>query len=633
MSTAALRFEALRRHLPTKRHFKWFFIVFFVCMFVGSALSVASAQAAEPLSCEEEGTCEVTKVMEPGDLIPIKDASEGGPKNLFESYDFSVWFIDSELNGTWIDDGLDKILQAVVMMLWWLLLIIVYATVGIAWWLFGSTSVPGLGDAVNDLMTSANSAMLTWLFPTSLALGAIVVYIKERQARGSGFEQVAWLFVAGALSVGLATDSGVFTNGVDQIRTVGSDMILTVSAGAIDGNTDFPLPYGADVDYSVNTPEDKMLRQSADSIWRTLVVTPWCLVNFGSIDGCKKYGPLMLDAGNDTEAREDIIFDTIYPTEGSATGEDGMKSPTGQWVKGEHGGQRIGMIALALVLALVYCVLLLVLGFAALSAIMLTYLLLFAGVFFAALWCIPGKPRQWGVAWAETLLGAIMLTFVALLAFGGVLALLTALWASSAEQGWLISGFLALVLLLTGFGFRQKLAEIVNARSTGAGRAALAGAFLMRGAGRMAGRMPGRMREGAAKVGRAARGTGRAAAATGRGLAAGGRYARRAAQRMTGRAPAATTRPRTRRPDSTQRVSQNRSDRRVTSAARTDRPTAGGLRRRPVNDVRSSTTARRGRGDASAAGRGRTTAPRRSSIPPTTRGGARRRNGRGGGRR
>src|SRR5690606_3650160 len=152
MSTLALRAETLRRYLPTKRHLKWFFIVFFICMFVGSALSVASAQAAEPLECAEAKECEETPVMEPGDLIPIKDASEGGPTTLFESYDFSVWFIDSELNGTWMDDGLDNILQAVVMMLWWLLLIVVYATIGIAWWLFGSTDVPGLGDAVNDLM-------------------------------------------------------------------------------------------------------------------------------------------------------------------------------------------------------------------------------------------------------------------------------------------------------------------------------------------------------------------------------------------------------------------------------------------------------------------------------------------------
>lgn len=628
MNAVASRAEVLRKYLPTKRQFKWFFIVFAICMFLGSAVSVATAQAAEEPACIEAGDCEETPVMEPGDLIPLKDASEGGPTTLFESYDFGVWFIDSELNGTWIDDGLDNILQAVVMMLWWLLLIVVYATIGIAWWLFGSTNVPGLGDAVNDLMTSANSSMLTWLFPTSLALGALVVYIKERQARGSGFEQIAWLFVAGALSVGLSTDSGVFTNGVDQIRTVGSDMILTVSAGAINSNNDFPLPYGEDVDFSVNTPEDKMLRQSADSIWRTLVVTPWCLVDFGSIEGCQKYGPLMLEAGSDTEAREDVIFDTIYEAEGQANG-DGKESPTGQWVKGENNGQRIGMIALSLVLALVYCVLLLVLGFAALSAIMLTYLLLFAGVFFAALWCIPGKPRQWGVAWAETLLGAIMLTFVALLAFGGVLALLTALWASSAEQGWLVSAFLALVLLLTGFGFRAKLAEIVNARNTGAGRAALAGAFLMRGAGRMAGRMPGRMKEGALKIGRAARGTGRAAAATGRGMAAGGRYARRATQRMTGRAPATTTRPRTRRPDGNQRITPARGERTYTY----NRPTAGGLRRRPVKGTATRTTTRRGRGDTSAAGRGNAAKSQPRNVPPRTRGGARRRRQGGGDRR
>lgn len=540
MDLARARLAAL---IPTRRQVKLFLIVFLIIMFLGSALSLA-ANAAEPLPCVDDRSCEQTQVMQPGDLIPLADMSEGGNKTLFETYGFGTWFIDSELNGTWQDDLLDNIFHGIVNLLWYLVLLVVYMAIGICWWLFSSLDVPGLSDATDTLMTSASGALLAWVFPTALAVGGIVAYIQGKQAQGGYAGQIAWMVAAGVLAVGLAQDSGVWTNAVSQVRETGSNMILGASSNAITADNSMPFEW-PEVDYSVNAPEDAMLRMSGDSIWRTLIATPWCMIEFGSIEACQKYGPTMLAAGTDTKAREDVIFDVVYITEGNGDEGAGKESPTGQWTKGENWPQRLGIVLLALIAALMFAILILVLGFSAIAGVLLTALLLFAGVFFAALWMVPGKLRQWGIGWAETLVGAIMITFVALLTFGGVLALLTALYAASATMGWAISMGLGLVLLLVAYGFRKQLADIVSARGTGAGRAFLVGAMLTRGGAKAIGGAVPRMKENvvstARNTARFARGTAKAARTTAGGVRVAGSTAGRFAARAARKAPAAAT--------------------------------------------------------------------------------------------
>lgn len=528
--------ERLAMMLPTRRQVKLFLVVFLIIMMLGSAFSLA-ANAAGETDCVADKSCTPTSVMQPGDIIPLADMSEGGNKTLFETYGFNVWFIDSELNGTWADDLLDQIFHGIVNLLWYFVLLVVYMAIGICWWLFSSLDVPGLSDATNTLMTSASGALLAWVFPTALAIGGVVAYIQGKQANGGYVGQIAWMAAAGILAIGLAQDSGVWTNAVSQVRETGSNMILSASADAITADNSMPFAW-PEVDYSVNQSEDKMLRMSGDSIWRTLVATPWCMIEFGSVEACGRYGPLMLSKGDNTKEREKVITDVVYVVEGNGDGGAGKDSATGQWTKGEDWPQRLGIVVMALLAALMFVVLILVLGFSALAGVILTALLLFAGVFFAALWMIPGKPRQWGVGWAETLVGAIMITFVALLTFGGVLALLTALYAASATAGWAVSMGLGLVLLLVAYGFRKQLADIVSARGTGAGRAFLVGAMLTRGGAKMLGGTGGRLKQNAITTARntakVARGTARAVRGTAHGVrvggAAAGRYAAKAAR-------------------------------------------------------------------------------------------------------
>ncbi|WP_460537823.1 hypothetical protein [Humibacter ginsengiterrae] len=523
--------ELLARLRPTRRQVKLFIIVFSIIMLAG-AIYASAAHAAAPLPCFNTHTCKQTQVMQPGELIPLRDLSEGGTKTLFETYPYGAWYFDTDVDFNAFDGStyLPTIMNGLVNLLGYLWVLVVYLAVGLSWWLFSSLNVPGLSDAVTSMLGGASGVVLQWLFPTALAVGGLVAYVEGRRVKGSYYSQIAWMVAAGVLAVGLTSAPGTFVTGVDTVRDTGANLILSASNNAISTNDKMPFTWKA-VDYSVNTPSDAMLRKSADSIWRSQVATPWCLVEFGSVQACQLYGKDILNAGMDTSKRKDIIQNEIYPTEGNGDPSAGKKSPTGQWVAGQEWPQRLGMVLLALVLAIVFCALLLVLGFSALAGVILTYLLLFAGVFFACLWLIPGKLRQWGVAWAETLIGAVLITLVALLTFGATLAILTALLAATANSGWMVSMGLALTLMFVAFGFRNKLAEIVGAHSTGAGRAFLVGAFVTRSASRA---IPAAGRRGVSAVKGTAKGTAAATRGAARGTAAAGRGTATAARDVAG---------------------------------------------------------------------------------------------------
>jgi hypothetical protein len=498
----------LLRENITRRQIKWFLIVYIGVMLAGSmVVTAANAAEPEPLPCVQTQSCEETRVSGAGDLVPTPEYPTNGGKTLYETYDNAAyWGIDTEL--TWPGDGWQLALAGLTQVLNFLWVSVVYMTVGLTWWLFGIIDIPGISDAVNAAIGGASGVMLRSLMPTALMAGALSVYlVRQREGRGSQIGGIAWMSVSAIVAISLALAPNLWTSGINNVRTFGSNAVLDIADSAIQSGGANPLAW-PEVDYSGNTDRDAMLRKSADAIWNALVVTPWCIAEFGSIDGCTKYGADMLAAGTDAEDRKDVIKKEIYPTEANGDtfndNEKGKKTETGAWVKGDNPGPRLAITAIALLISLVFCSLILFLGFGTIGAVLLAYLLLIAGVVFAALWCIEGKPRQWGVAWGEALLGATLMSVLGMLTFTTVLVVLTAIFASSASLGWGAAMGLALTLCIVGFSLRKQLAEILGATGPSLGRSMLIGAFVAR-------KLGGGAATGARTAGRAARSASRAA--------------------------------------------------------------------------------------------------------------------------
>ena len=189
-----------------------------------------------------------------------------------------------------------------------------------------------------------------------------------------------------------------------------------------------------------------------------------------SIAACERYGKGHARRRRQCEGpRRTTSNKVVVPAEG---GED---SPTAKWVKGDNPFGRTAVVMLAAIAATLFGFLNIGLAFTALMAFIGALLLLVVGVFFACLWIIPGRPRQWGLNWFEALIGLVLQSFLAMLVFGTALTLVTAVFTLTGSLGWLPVTGLAIVVLIVGFRLRRLLDSLTTMMRPGAGSIMLGG--------------------------------------------------------------------------------------------------------------------------------------------------------------
>ena len=149
--------------------------------------------------------------------------------------------------------------------------------------------------------------------------------------------------------------------------------------------------------------------------------------------------------------------------------------PTVKWVKGDNPFGRIAVVMLAAIAATLFALPEHRLGIHCADGVRRCLLLLVVGVFFACLWIIPGRPRQWGLNWFEALIGLVLQSFLAMLVFGTALTLVTAVFTLTGALGWLPVTGLAIVVLIVGFRLRRLLDSLTTMMRPGAGSIMLGG--------------------------------------------------------------------------------------------------------------------------------------------------------------
>jgi len=159
-----------------------------------------------------------------------------------------------------------------------------------------------------------------------------------------------------------------------------------------------------------------------------------------------------------------------------AKAEGGDDAATVKWAKGDNPFGRIGVLTLAAIAATMFAFLSIGLAFTALMAFVGCLLLLVVGVFFACLWIIPGRPRQWGVNWFEALLGLVLQSILAMLVFSATLTLITAVFSLTSTLGWLPVSGLAIAILIAAFRLRRLLESMTSMMRPGAGSLVMGGA-------------------------------------------------------------------------------------------------------------------------------------------------------------
>lgn len=398
-----------------------------------------------------------------GDLLPTPDLTHGDTRTLFEQYGPMVYGLDFD---TSIRNPIQSVFNGYAHMVMMYIVAVTRGAISVGWWLFSFTDVKPLTDATSTTIGASSTQLVGWLLPSALAFGAVAAYA-QRRSSGSAMGQLMWVFVAGLLSISFALAPATWLRGVDGARQLGADTIMATSADAMGPTMQSPIAWPEPG--FTGSDRDTMLRKSADASWRGFAVTPWCIAEFGSLEACGRYGKGMLDAGTDSDARSKYIDSVIAPAEG---GDD---APTVKWVKGDNAFGRIAVVMLGAIAATLFAFLTVSLAFTALMAFVGCLLLLVVGVFFACMWIIPGRPRQWGINWFEALIGLVIQSFLAMLVFGTALTLVTAVYSLTGVLGWLPVSGLAIAVLIAGFRLRRLLDNLTSMMRPGSGSILLGG--------------------------------------------------------------------------------------------------------------------------------------------------------------
>ncbi|MGW2227456.1 hypothetical protein [Streptomyces formicae] len=396
-----------------------------------------------------------------GDLMPSPDSKvPKGQGTMYETYSNpNLWVLDSDF-GKW--DILDPMAESIADVCMALIGVIATACIVIVSWIFQLTSIPPLQDAITKSIGGAAKGMTATLLPTALAVGGLVAFAQKRQGGGEGgLGQIAWVMISGVVSISLLTSPGTWVSGVDTARTVGANVTMdAASAGIGDGGGDFPFKMDHKPKFSGNGRDD-MLRKSQDAVWRSYVATPWCVANFGSFEACENHGNDLLKKGTNKDKRKEWLQDNVTT---EAVGGDSVK-----WRQGHTPVGRIMVTLPALISVILFAALVLMLAFTSLASLLGALMLLLTGVFFACLWVIPGRPRQWGLAWFDQLLARTLESIIATLVLGAVLSVQAACTTMFNEYGWLPTSGLSIAAAIVAMKFRAVVAQIVGVSGTTSG--------------------------------------------------------------------------------------------------------------------------------------------------------------------
>ncbi|MFD0383193.1 hypothetical protein ACFQ2B_15000 [Streptomyces stramineus] len=415
-----------------------------------------------------------------GALLPAPKTSYSGPGTLYEQYG-SPMLYDLDVQLGWDEFG-DWALQFVSVIFMGLAVVFALAAVVVVQWTFKFTSIDKLEDSIATAISGAAGTVSSTLLPSALIVGALIAFANHRR-NGSSISQLGWVFATGILSVSLLTTPKVWIEGIDSIRTIGSNTAMEAASAGMGNETKEPIDIGSQPVYGGNQ-QDNMLRKSADAIWRSYVVTPWCVAEFGNLNTCKEHGKDLLDLPADDKKREEWLKTNVSD---GTVGEEAVK-----YRQGHVGQARVMVTMAAAVCAGLFAILAVALAFASLASLIGALMLLLAGVVFACLWVIPGRPRQWGVRWFDTLLGFTLQSFVSTMVLGCVLVINTASVSMVGSYGWFASAGVSITAAIVAFKFRGIMESIVGV--TGATNSSFnAGAMrLAQGAGALAARGAGR---------------------------------------------------------------------------------------------------------------------------------------------
>lgn len=310
---------------------------------------------------------------------------------------------------------------------------------------------------VSPMISGAMAELSGWLLPTCLATGAVMTFIDFARQKTNGFNGVLTFVALSICALGLGFAPKAYIDGLGLGRDIGQKVVSTVvDASPASATQPFEWP----TNYSSDNATKSFALQVQDSFWRSFIITPWCIGEFGGDMGlCKQHGAAVLKKTKYDERH------SYYENEVINKQKDNQHLQ--KILKGDDWSGRVGLVLFGALIALIGSVLVCLLVFNALIAWFQAVLLLFLGVFFLPFGIIPGLTRTWLSNWAAKLVGAVVMNASLMLLLVSTMGVIAAVATSSAE--WNQQLITEVGILFAAFGLKSTISQIVNAGGMGGG--------------------------------------------------------------------------------------------------------------------------------------------------------------------
>mgnify|MGYP000970797812 FL=1 len=415
-----------------------------------------------------------------GPLISTPDLGEGQDPTLFEAYpeDAYEWDYQDRSGFHPIEGTVDPPFNALANAVFSLTRSWTRTAIGLTWQTMTFDSYTSLGSQLTDSIGAIAGAFVDWLLPSALIIGGLLVWWKLGDGVGQAVTQLGYVAALGVVALTIATYPGVWVDGINTVRGLGSNAATSV---AMAGTGDLQVPFAGPTPTFGDDAQTTGMRKMGDAVWRTFVVTPWCMGEFGTMNACERWGQGVIERpkgpDNDESYRAGYIWKVIQPAVG------GNDSAAYRTVSGHETAGRLALAVLSLLAAFVFTILVLCLNcFIALN-LMLSLMMLALGGFFTMVWAIPGAPRQWGNNWLQLLFGFTIVSFLGQLVLSVTLTVAVAAISLTASMGWASSVVLTLTCMVAALVLMRHLRSIFSVGTTGAQGmvgTVLAGAYMMR---------------------------------------------------------------------------------------------------------------------------------------------------------
>lgn len=310
---------------------------------------------------------------------------------------------------------------------------------------------------VSPMISGAMAELSGWLLPTCLASGAVMTFIDVARQKTNGFNGVLTFVALSICALGLMTTPKAYIDGLGMGRDIGQKVVSTVVDASPASSTQ---PFEWPTNYSADNATKSFALQVQDSFWRSFIITPWCIGEFGGDMGlCKQHGAAVLKKTKYDERH------SYYENEIINKQKDNQHLQ--KILKGDDWSGRVGLVLFGAVIALIGSVLVCLLVFNALIAWFQAVLLLFLGVFFLPFGVIPGLTRTWLSNWTAKLVGAVVMNASLMLLLVSTMGVIAAVATSSAE--WNQQLITEVGLLFAAFGLKGTISQIVNSGGMGGG--------------------------------------------------------------------------------------------------------------------------------------------------------------------